>query len=80
MITAALNHYGIKFNNMARLGKIVSIDYFLGEGEIMDEHEQEISFSLKHAERDLSVGSGIAFEIQLTDSGLRAIEIKRINY
>lgn len=62
---------------MSRLGKIVSLDHFIGEGEILDEHEQEISFSLQHVEKGLSIGSNVKFEIELSELGLRAVEIKR---
>lgn len=63
---------------MLRFGKIIDLHPLTGLGEIMDEHEQDISFELKHSHEDLKVGFEVQFKIEMTENGLHAIEVKKL--
>ena len=58
-----------------RKGKIASIDVSTNSGIIVDENEQEISFSFKK-DKSLNLSQKVNFEIQLTPDGLTAIQVE----
>ena len=58
-----------------RKGTIVSIDVSKKTGIIVDENEQEISFSFKKG-KSLNLSQKVNFEIQLTPDGLAAIQVE----
>jgi len=58
-----------------RKGTIVSIDVSEKTGIIVDENEQEISFSFKK-DKSLNLSQKVNFEIQLTPDGLAAIQVE----
>jgi len=58
-----------------RKGKIASIDVSTNSGIIVDENEQEISFSFKR-DKSLIMSQKVNFEIQLTPDGLAAIQVE----
>ena len=58
-----------------RKGKIASIDVSTNSGIIVDENEQEISFSFKR-DKSLIISQKVNFEIQLTPDGLAAIQVE----
>ena len=58
-----------------RKGKIASIDVSTNSGIIVDENEQEISFSFKK-DKSLNLSQKVNFEIQLTPDGLAAIQVE----
>jgi len=58
-----------------RKGTIVSIDVSKKTGIIVDENEQEISFSFKK-DKSLNLSQKVNFEIQLTPDGLAAIQVE----
>ncbi|MGA9651026.1 cold-shock protein [Pedobacter sp.] len=58
-----------------RKGTIASIDVSKNNGIIVDENEQEISFSFKK-DKSLNLSQKVNFEIQLTPDGLAAIQVE----
>jgi len=58
-----------------RKGTIASIDVANNSGIIVDENEQEISFSFKK-DKSLTISQKVNFEIQLTLDGLAAVQVE----
>ncbi|WP_316759950.1 hypothetical protein [Pedobacter aquatilis] len=58
-----------------RKGKIASIDVSTNSGIIVDENEQEISFSFKR-DKSLIISQMVNFQIKLTPDGLAAIQVE----
>ncbi|KQM78529.1 hypothetical protein ASE74_13585 [Pedobacter sp. Leaf216] len=61
-----------------RKGKILSVDEARGHGLIEDENEQEIIFNLESLNTKVDVSDEVLFEIDLSSSGLVAIDIMLI--
>lgn len=59
-----------------RKGVITSIITTAGCGYLVDENDQEIQFCLRNLRGQLSVGDVVWFEIDLTNHGLTAINIR----
>jgi cold shock CspA family protein len=59
-----------------RIGMVMRIDQSIGCGFIQDENEQEIAFCLKSTDEHIKIGYTVGFEIELTQHGLIAINIK----
>ncbi|WP_316845599.1 hypothetical protein [Pedobacter psychrodurus] len=60
---------------MIRKGRIQTIDKFSGTGVIVDENDQEISFSVEDLIEWPIKSAEVAFDIALTALGLMAIDI-----
>jgi len=60
---------------MLRKGKITSIKED-GSGIITDENEQEIHFKLEKSFFENLTGAAVSFEIELSNNGLIAVDVK----
>ncbi|UKT64662.1 hypothetical protein [Pedobacter mucosus] len=59
-----------------RKGRITQANPSEIRGFIQDENEQEISFILNNLDANINVTDNVLFEIQLTEFGLTATNIK----
>lgn len=64
-----------KFIDMA-CGIIIFIDRIKREGIILDDNEQEISFSIEGLLHNTSLFETVEFQITLGDNGLMAVDVK----
>jgi len=63
---------------MSRIGTINHINFQDRIGEIVDEHDQDIAFLLIDEYCSLHIGERVCFEIELTNIGLLATNIKKL--
>ncbi|MCX2473496.1 hypothetical protein OQZ33_04045 [Pedobacter sp. MC2016-05] len=64
---------------MKRIGKIITLNYDLGIGEIFDRNDQEILFDIADLTNPAGLNSIVLFEIEMKMQGLRAVKVTPIN-
>lgn len=62
-----------------RKGKILCVNATEGKGLIKDENKQEIAFCLTETNNTIKINDVVWFEIELTNHGLTAVDIKAAN-
>ncbi|PWS29270.1 hypothetical protein DHW03_05475 [Pedobacter yonginense] len=61
--------------NSFRKGQIVDLDFNSSLGTIIDENGQDIPFELNDRLTDIAINAEVVFQIELSQKGLRAVEI-----